>query len=203
MVKKYLAREICKSLEIPTRSFQYWLDQGIIVADIRDHQPREYSLRQALRAALIYRMTQRGFILDRAQRIAKYAGEAWLSCMKLEDDLRKTVQASLEIYNGVWISIKTVIPHIDEKEGLTITWLGVASGDGKIDVNEADFLNGNFDEVYTINLSNIMQRYMEALGAGYDEAKNAPTDATIGVIRAEYPGNPDNKKLLVIVEKEN
>ena len=202
MKRSYLAKNICEGFNIPPRSIQYWLDRNYITADIRDRQPREYSLRQALYAGLTQYILDRGVVLERANRIARYTVSAWLAGMKLADRLHSEPEVTTSIYNNTWIVISTVLKDAEGNGALEVNWVGAAANEG-IDGREAGFLEGNFEEVYTLNAGVILNRFMESIGAYRDEIKDVPKDDKIGVIPAEYPGNPDNKKLLVIVEKEN
>lgn len=44
----YTSKDICVAFGIPTRKFQYLLDKGWVIPDVRDRQPREYSAKEAV-----------------------------------------------------------------------------------------------------------------------------------------------------------
>ena len=201
-MKYYTAKDICKAANIPTRVFQYRLDNNFIVPDLRDRKPREYSLRQAIYAGLTQHMIERGFTLERAHRIARYTGAAWLSCMKMADRLHSDPIVTMNIYNNTWIVVETCFSNDSGEAAFTAYWIGAAADEG-ITGREAGFLEGKFDEVYTLNAGGVIARLMDSLGASYGEIKDLPADGTLGVRNSEYPGNPADKAVFVMQEVKN
>lgn len=198
-MKYYTAKDICTAANIPTRVFQYRLDNNFIVPDLRDRKPREYSLRQAIYAGLTQHMIERGFTLERAHRIAKYTGGAWLACMRMFERLHCDPIVTMNIYNNLWIVIETCFSNASGEAAFTTYWIGAASDKG-ITGREAGFLEGNFEEVYTLNAGNVIAKLMDSLGASCDEIKDLPADDTLGIRVSEYPGNPADKAVFVMQE---
>ena len=199
-MKYYLASQICKAFDIPPRTHQHWLDRGFIAADLRDRQPREYSLRQALYTGLIHHFIQRGWTLERAHRLARYSGAAWLSCMKMLKDLQAKPDVTLRIYNNVWIAIEAILKNSDGDEVMTIYWTAPTTNEG-ITGREADFLNGQIDEAYSLNLNAILPHFMDSLGADHEEIQALPDDPGLYVVEGKIQGDPANQKLFIIREK--
>ncbi|MDY3811008.1 hypothetical protein [Desulfovibrio porci] len=105
MKSSYLAKDICTAFEIPTRTFQYWMEQKFVIPDIHDRQPRIYSIHEALVTGLIeYFITKGGYTPQRAARIGRLSLNAALHIQGKEGN---SIQCpgvdnyTLKIFEGV------------------------------------------------------------------------------------------------------
>lgn len=161
MKEYFLAKEICSAFEIPSRTFQYWLDQGLIVADIRDRQPREYSPREAIIAGLIdYLIKKGGYTVARSARIARLAvSSALLIYDNMEEEIKNSdgLRIKMEICNGVigWVYHVTEDMHVHFLAAIDIS-----------DDDEAKTMQDikQHDVMHTYKLSHILDALIVKLG---------------------------------------